>query len=641
MSNSSTTPPAQPNARMHEIPFVGNTAPTTSFSSEAKNKDVAHLIELVDDLRAIATTTNTSNLLVSRFLDAVASRARIFGLVWTEIRNDSEPAIVESRFKNPAMESQAVLSQIADAAKFASASPGAQVFKNEKTRGALITCVPIFKDEQTRAVLCAMVHDDRAKCGEALMVCQAVASYYDLWRSREQLTTMAMEVRSTAMVLELVGKTECSATLKDACLKIANELQSLFRCEYVAVGLKTSNVASCRLMAISSMAEFDHQSRTTRIIRNAFDEAMLRGVYTSYPAQSERQASPALGHKKLSKHMRCEAAITIPLMNQNDELMGAITILGNRDLDRTSSTRNLINALQHPLGSCVEVVRMAEGGFVRKLQRMFVSKEKTKTKWAVCALLLIGALSMMVPIQYRVKSKCTAEPVMRSASVAPHDGLLESTFAEPGDMVTQGQILAKMDGREIGFNISRTVADKNRASAVADSELASGNVSKSIEADLERRGYESQLSVLRYKQDNLEIKSTIDGIVLSGSIDKRENFPVTLGQTLYEVAPISPLRVELAIPADEIMNVSPGQVVKFRFDGFGTETIVGSVERIRPSSTIRDDENVFIAEAILENKDGRVRPGMNGFARIYGDERTLGWSLFHRPWEKIYTAIGF
>jgi hypothetical protein len=64
------------------------------------------------------------------------------------------------------------------------------------------------------------------------------------------------------------------------------------------------------------------------------------------------------------------------------------------------------------------------------------------------------------------------------------------------------------------------------------------------------------------------------------------------------------------------------------------------ISRIRPSTTIRNDENVFVAEAVLDNESGAVRPGMEGNARVYGTRRTLGWCLFHQPWEKIVTAIG-
>jgi hypothetical protein len=613
----------------------------SDFKSIAGQKDAAHLVELSDDLHAITSTTEKRKELIERYLDAVTSRGRMISVAWVEIEMGSQPRVVESRFKNPSMDSPAMRQQLVDAASISGQGSSLQIFRSEKVRGSLVVCAPFFKDEQTTAVMCGMVHDDKAKSAEAMMVCQSVADHYNLWRSRDRLTSMAMEVRSTATVLELVGKTECSITVKDACVKIANELQSLFRCDYVAVGLKQSKIASCKLMAISSMAEFDHQSRTTTQLRSAFDEAILKGRYTSFPAPPADQSGPALSHKKLAQQMRCEAAITIPLRNQNEVIVGAVSILGNRQLDRNPATRNLINALEHPLGSCIEVVRLAEGGWMRKLQRRIISSERTSTKMAVIAAVLITAIAMLVPVPYRINSTCTAEPVIRSFSVAPHDGLLESTFVEPGDVVTKGQLLARMEGRELRSQISAAVAKKNRAAKEHDAFLANGKIADSIQSNLDHLNFDAELKILHYKEEKLEIKSQFDGIVLSGSIDKRENFPVTVGQKLYEIAPITPLRIELAIPADEIMHVENGQEVKFRFDGFGTKTIVGVVDRIRPSSMIRDEENVFIAEAILENKDGKVRPGMNGHARVYGKKRSLGWAIFHRPWEKIVTAIGF
>ena len=339
--------------------------------------------------------------------------------------------------------------------------------------------------------------------------------------------------------------------------------------------------------------------------------------------------------------MRCEATISVPLFNQANETIGAITVMGNQHLDRNPATSNLIRALDYPMGSCLEVVRAAEGGWLRKIQRLFISREKSNLKWVAIGLGVVSLLAMLIPVPYRINSNCIAEPVVRSFSVAPHDGLLENTFVEPGDVVSKGQLLARMDGREIGFQIAKVVAEANQAATEHDSYRVREQIAESIEADLRRVASEAELSILQDKQANLEIRSTTDGVILSGSIDRRENYPVTLGQTLYEIAPITPLRVELAIPADEIMHVAANHKVKFRFDGFGTETITGVVDRIRPSSTIRDDKNVFIAEAVLENKDAQVRPGMKGSARVYGKKRTLGWALFHRPWEKFVTAIGF
>ena len=169
--------------------------------------------------------------------------------------------------------------------------------------------------------------------------------------------------------------------------------------------------------------------------------------------------------------------------------------------------------------------------------------------------------------------------------------------------------------------------------------MARGEIAESIEAALRRDSLEAELRILQNRQSNLEIRSATDGVILAGSIDKRENYHVTVGQTLYKIAPVTELRVELAIPADQLAHVAEKKQVKFRFED--SQTIEGTIERIRPSSTILDNENVFIAEAALSNKDGNFHPGMQGTAKIDGGKSTLGWSLFHRPWENLVSAVGF
>ena len=618
-----------------------NKAEPNGVASVGDKKGVSHLIDLAEDLRAVVTTAEFYEDFIHESLEAGLLRGRLLGLAWIEVKQGSPPEFIYSSFKNPALNTQATRRMMIDSSKMAGSSRSPMVMDSLKIKGSLTASVPVFKDESTTVVVCGLFHDEGSRCPESLSICQSIASNFEIWRSRDEMTSMAFEVRTAATVLELVGKAECSETLKEACVKIANELQQFLRCDYVAVGIQNKETPGCKVMAVSSLGEYDTESRTTVLLRSAFNEAILRGSYTCYPDINGELESTAVLHSKLARHLRCETAITMPLSNQEDKSVGAITILGSRGLGTNATTRNLVRALEHPVGSCLEVVRLAQGGWIKRIQRLFVSKEETNLKWLIWSVALIGLIALLIPIRYGVPTNCTAEPVVRSFGVAPHDGLLETTFVEPGDIVTKGQVLAKMDGRELGFRIADAVAQMNRAAKAYDSHLAKQETADAIQSELEHRGIAAELMVLENRQQNLEIKSSMDGIVLSGSIDKRENYPVTLGQTLYEIAPITPLRVELAIPADEVMHVKPGHSVKFRFDGFGTETFIGKIEKVRPSSTIRDEENVFIAEAILPNADGDVRPGMKGKAKIYTNRRTLGWSLFHKPWEKFVHAIGF
>jgi multidrug resistance efflux pump len=149
------------------------------------------------------------------------------------------------------------------------------------------------------------------------------------------------------------------------------------------------------------------------------------------------------------------------------------------------------------------------------------------------------------------------------------------------------------------------------------------------------------MKLLRQRQENLEIKSPIDGIVTVGDLEKAEGAPVTCGQTLFEIAPLTKMVVEIAIPESDVSYVHKGQKVEIYFEAYPNELYEAEISKVRPRSEIRDQQNVFIAEATLSNPEENLRPGMHGSAKVLGSRRMLGWILFHKPWESLCMMIGW
>ena len=100
------------------------------------------------------------------------------------------------------------------------------------------------------------------------------------------------------------------------------------------------------------------------------------------------------------------------------------------------------------------------------------------------------------------------------------------------------------------------------------------------------------------------------------------------------------MSVEVAITDEEYANVKQGYEVVVRFDGL-SEEFMGTIDRIHPRSEVRDGDNVFIAEVNLANADETLHPGMSGYARIKSQTRSLGWNLFHKPWEHLRKSLPF
>jgi len=185
-------------------------------------------------------------------------------------------------------------------------------------------------------------------------------------------------------------------------------------------------------------------------------------------------------------------------------------------------------------------------------------------------------------------------------------------MAEPGDVVAKGALLASLNDREIRWKKAEFVAERARAAKKRDAELAAGKFGAAQISKLEIQRIDLQIQLLEHRADNLEIRSPIAGVIISGDLQRAQGAPLTLGQSLFEVAPLDAMVVEIAIPQDDIRFVKQALSVNVQLDSHAGETWQLTVERVQPSAEIRDQQNVFIATALLENQDGRLRPKNGG-----------------------------
>ena len=211
---------------------------------------------------------------------------------------------------------------------------------------------------------------------------------------------------------------------------------------------------------------------------------------------------------------------------------------------------------------------------------------------------------------------------------------------QPGDLVQAGDVLARLDGSVIRMELSSLRAEYERESKRCDAALSSGNIAESQIAQHEMQKIALDVSLLEKRMANLEIKSPLAGVVVSGDLQKVEGAPLAVGQSLFEIAPLGKMVVEVFVPEEEISYVEPGMQVAFRTDAYPLSIFTGTITRVHPRSEMRNEQSVFVAELLLENAATNLRPGMNGTAKIVSQRRALGWIMFHKAWEKMVFQCG-
>jgi multidrug efflux pump subunit AcrA (membrane-fusion protein) len=165
--------------------------------------------------------------------------------------------------------------------------------------------------------------------------------------------------------------------------------------------------------------------------------------------------------------------------------------------------------------------------------------------------------------------------------------------------------------------------------------MAGGKTAAAQIDQLETERQRVKRQLLEERLAHLDIKNPIDGIVVSGDLERSQGVPVNVGQVLYEVAPLDHLMAEVAIADEDITRVDERMTATLQFDAHPGAHLGGEISRIQPRSVTREKDNVFLGEILLDNDQGTLRPGMKGHARIRAADQRLGWILFHKPWEYV------
>lgn len=456
-------------------------------------------------------------------------------------------------------------------------------------------------------------------------------------RRHAALNHSMWQLNSLAAIMELVGKIEKSDTVKSATEIVSNELVSLLGCDSVAIAIFKKR--KLHLQAISGIEKIDRASRTCRDYQQALYESIVRDQQGIFPAIDPDNGHLLMAHKQLVATIQSQSAISQPLIvtdpttdaTTHQRTIGSWVFTGSQSQLTSEHFVRFVDTATPHIASAIELLGRSEKSRIKRVWDLFRRKTKRFTRVMIPISIVAFYLLMQVPVTYKVRCNCTVEPVLRRFAVAAFDGLVETGFVEPGDMVEKDQVLAQIDGRTIRWELLGVTSQRKQSLRQREIELADRNIPKTLLAELENRRLTAEENVLKYKQDHLKIRSPIAGVVLSGSLERAEAASVKTGQVLFEIGPIDPVKIEIAIPADEASQVKQGHQVTVWIEGQEDRPLESVIERIHPRSEIRDAQNIFVAELRFENAEETLRPGMKGVVRIDADKRSLGWSLFHKP----------
>lgn len=205
--------------------------------------------------------------------------------------------------------------------------------------------------------------------------------------------------------------------------------------------------------------------------------------------------------------------------------------------------------------------------------------------------------------------------------VAKTSGVLLQLFAQEGDIVKAGQVLARIDSEKTRLEVQRQQATVNklsnnyrRSQELLAQKLVSTEASDQIRYDLQSAQAGLELAKLELSYTN--ITAPISGVVAQRMI-KVGNL-VAQNSPVFRVVNASHLEGVLNVPERETGQLKAGLPVRMAVDAMNGRFFEGRVDRISP--VVDAGSGTFRVVCAFDNAP-ELRPGMFGRIEIVYDQR--------------------
>ncbi|QDT12019.1 efflux RND transporter periplasmic adaptor subunit [Planctomycetes bacterium K23_9] len=449
------------------------------------------------------------------------------------------------------------------------------------------------------------------------------------------------------MIAERHAKT-LAATIEiqadiDACHQFQSAANTAVRCLgetlpnfQIQIAWRKGRESVCDNVADSSPPE-----TTSNLWVAAAQEISHRGELTLFPSETPANRHSLLAVSQYAKSISAQSIIGVPLIDPNGHNRGALIATTSTGTPDLSAAAAQLQTIAPGLVNKLALLQAIQPGRLQTLLQNTTSAAGAKQRTIAIATTLLTAAALMIPVPYKVSAKCELQPVQRRLIAAPFDGPLASVHVRPGDIVQQGDALATIDPREIDFQLASLNAElrsavQQKMGLVAEHDFGAVEI-----ANLEARRLQFQQELLQHRRDNLEIRAPLSGMIVTGDLKPSIGSPLTKGDALFELAPLEQMVVEVAIPEWDFAAVSVYMPVEVRLNALPSRKLRGTISHIHPSSVLRDDSSVFLAEVLIANTGGTLRPGMRGRVSVKSDKHLLGWNLFHRAYHRALMLLGW
>ncbi|MBI3346128.1 MAG: HlyD family efflux transporter periplasmic adaptor subunit, partial [Burkholderiales bacterium] len=460
----------------------------------------------------------------------------------------------------------------------------------------------------------------------------------DLMRQLDQARTHA-GARQARFLLDTVLALQNEPGAREAAIALVHAVGQELGCHQVQLAVAEGR--TLKRLAVSHAAVSDDRSQQAVHALQAMHEAFDQGQRLLWPlrppaeslGEGEVGVKVTAGHARYAAEAGAKALCSLPLTAAH-ETVGVLLL--ERDTPFTADETELLDALGAAVGPLLVLQREAGQGAASRAMRtlrrglgLVTDSSRPALKLGLGAAALLLLLLAVVPLPYRVTAGAVVEGAQQRAAVAPFEGYVREAPARAGDAVKTGQLLARLEDKDLLLEKTRWESELDVALRKEREAMARNNRVDQRQAAAQANQARAQLDLASAKLERVAIIAPFDGIVVKGDLSQQLGSPVEQGKVLFEVAPLNAWRVILKVDERDIGRVRPGATGTLVLTSQPGQDWPFKVRKITPVSVPEDGRNQFRVEAELAGDAPKLSPNMEGVGKVDAGSASLLWQWTH------------
>lgn len=254
-----------------------------------------------------------------------------------------------------------------------------------------------------------------------------------------------------------------------------------------------------------------------------------------------------------------------------------------------------------------------------------------------------------LPVEFTIK-RVGAVELAQPDQVRPQvTGFVEKVLVKEGEIVKAGQPIAQLENRDLRQDYASVENRFKVAEATVQRAVGLDKPAELKQAENYRAAYAAKLEEAKRDVENLTLRASINGIVLTRELELSEGRLIKFGELFCELASLDPMRIKIPLSEKQVRHVKKGQRVVIKVNAYPAEQFEGvvaedpvmfygdeipkafSASRSGDVPTYTDNkgrevpiERTYEAVVQVDNSAGLLRPGMTGRGKIHAGRRPWG-----------------